>query len=281
MTKVIDFRIRPPLRGFLDLALFREAERRDRYSRSLGFEPAPSAVEQSIDLLIAEMDAAGVTTGVVVGRHAGVLGSVSNADVIAICNDYPDRFVGVAAIDPTDRRMAVRQIEDALAAGLKAVNIEPGAYPAPMYPDDRRLYPIYAHCEDANLPVLMMAGGNAGPDIGYSDPERLDHVLVDFPDLKVILTHGGWPWVYQVLHLTMRRPNLYLSPDMYLANMPGMEEYLKAANGFLVDRFIFASSYPFCSVAGYADWYRTLPLSDSAREKTMYRNAARLLGLEA
>ncbi|MCG8548554.1 MAG: amidohydrolase family protein [Alphaproteobacteria bacterium] len=281
MEKVIDFRVRPPLRGFLDLALFREAERRDRYTRSLGFEPAPSAVEQSIDLLITEMDTAGVTTGIVVGRHAGVLGSVSNADVVAICDDHPDRFIGVASIDPTNRRKAVQQIEDALTAGLKAVNIEPGAYPTPMFPDDRRLYPIYAHCEDASLPVLMMAGGNAGPDIGYSNPETLDHVLVDFPDLNVILTHGGWPWVNQVLHLAMRRPNLYLSPDMYLANMPGMEDYVKAANGFLADRFIFASSYPFCPVAGYADWYRALPLSDDAREKTMYANAARLLGVEA
>ena len=279
MNKAIDFRVRPPLRGFLNLALFREAERRDRYTRSLGFEPAPSAVKQSIDLLLQEMDEAGVATGVVVGRHAGALGSVSNADVMAICKDYPDRFVGVTAIDPTDRRKAVRQIEEARAAGLKAVNIEPGAYPAPMFPDDRRLYPIYAHCEDAKLPVLMMAGGNAGPDIGYTNPEALDHVLVDFPQLTVILTHGGWPWVYQVLHLAIRRPNLYLSPDMYLANMPGMDDYLKAANGFLADRFIFASSYPFCPVKGYADWYRTLPLSDESREKTMYSNAARLLGL--
>ncbi|NIQ95833.1 MAG: amidohydrolase family protein, partial [Desulfuromonadales bacterium] len=104
--------------------------------------------------------------------------------------------------------------------------------------------------------------------------------LADFPDLKVVLTHGGWPWVSQALHLAIRRPNLYLSPDMYLANMPGMDDYLKAANGFLADRFIFASSYPFCPAAGYAAWYRTLPLSDAAREKTMCRNAARLLGLE-
>lgn len=278
--KAIDFRIRPPLRGFLDMAVYQEAERRDRYTRSLGFEPAPSATERSIELLIEEMDQAGVTAGLVVGRHAGALGSVSNDDVTAICAAYPDRFFGAASVDPTDRQSAVRQIEDALTAGMKLINIEPGAYPAPLLPDDRRLYPIYAHCEDANVPILLMAGGNAGPDLTYTNPEALDHVLVDFPDLTVILTHGGWPWVNQVLHLAIRRPNLYLSPDMYLANMPGMDDYLKAANGFLADRFIFATSYPFCPVAGYADWYRKLPLSDETLEKTMYRNAARLLGLD-
>ena len=67
---------------------------------------------------------------------------------------------------------------------------------------------------------------------------------------------------------------------MYLANMPGMDDYLRAANGYLADRFIYATSYPFCPVAGYADWYRKLPLSAEALEKTMCRNAARLLGLE-
>jgi len=278
--KAIDFRIRPPLRGFLHIAAYQEADRRDRYTRSLGFEPAPSATQRSIDLLVAEMDASGVTAGLVVGRHAGALGSVSNDDVTAICAAYPGRFFGAASIDPTDRRKAMRQIEDALAAGMKVINIEPGAYPAPLLPDDRRLYPIYAHCEDANVPVLLMAGGNAGPDLDYTNPQALDHVLVDFPHLTVVLTHGGWPWVSQVLHLALRRPNLYLSPDMYLANMPGMDDYLKAADGFLADRFIFATSYPFCPVAGYADWYRKLPLREETLEKTMYRNAARLLGLE-
>lgn len=276
---VFDFRIRPPFGGFLDTAMYWEAERRDRYTRSLGFEPAPSATAQSIDLLIEEMDSAGVTGGLVVGRHAGALGSVSNEDVTDICAAYPDRFFGAASIDPSDRRKAVRQIEQAQAVGMKVINIEPGAYPAPLKADDRRLYPIYAHCEDARLPILLMAGGNAGPDLEYTNPEALDHVLVDFPSLTVILTHGGWPWVSQVLHLALRRPNLYVSPDMYLANMPGMDDYLKAANGFLADRFLFATSYPFCPVAGYADWYRSLPLGEEALEKTLYGNAARLLGL--
>ena len=66
---------------------------------------------------------------------------------------------------------------------------------------------------------------------------------------------------------------------MYLANMPGMDDYLKAANGFLADRFLFGSCYPFTPLEGYAEWYRTLPLSDEVKRKTMYENAAKLLGL--
>lgn len=279
--KIFDFRLRPPMLGFLDTAMYVEAERRDRYTRSLGFEPAPSAVEQSMDLLIEEMEAAGISGGLLVGRHAGALGSVGNDDVLKICEAYPGRFYGAASFDPTNRKKAIGQIDDAVAAGMKIINIEPGAYPAPLLPDDRRLYPIYAHCEDNGLPILMMAGGNAGPDLEYTQPIALDHMLVDFPDLQVVLTHGGWPWVSQVIHLAIRRPNLHVSVDMYLANMPGMADYLKAADGFLADRFIFGSCYPFCPAAGYADWYQTLPLKPETLGKTMYGNAARLLGLEA
>ena len=36
------------------------------------------------------------------------------------------------------RRKALKQIDQALELGLKGINLEPGAYPAPLYPDARR-----------------------------------------------------------------------------------------------------------------------------------------------
>ena len=169
-----------------------------------------------MDLLLEEMEAAGVDAGVVVGRLAGVLGSVPNEDVRQIVAAHPGRFIGAASIDPTDRRQACRTIDQALADGFKLINIEPGSYPVPMHADDRRLYPIYGHCEDVGVPVIMMVGGR--PDLSYSDPIRTDRVLADFPNLNVVVAHGGWPWVNEILHLGFRRQNLWLSPDMYFAH---------------------------------------------------------------
>ena len=276
---VIDFRLRPPLRGFLDMIMYANPERTARATRMHGFEPAPSATQRSIDLLIAEMDAAGVTTGVVVGRVAGRFGSVSNEDVQAICEAYPGRFVGIASIDPASRKKAVVAIDDAAARGFRAINIEPASYAEAMLADDRRLYPIYAHCEDRGLPVLIMAGGSAGPDLSYTVPVHLDRVAADFPDLKIVVTHGGWPWVHEMLHIAYRRPNVYLSPDQYLAGMPGMRDWIDAANGFLADRFLYGSSYPFTPVKEYAAWFRGLPFRPEVMDRLMYRNAAGLLGL--
>lgn len=276
---IIDFRLRPPAGGFLDTLMYSAGERRDGFTRTVGFEPSPAAQQQSMDLLLKEMDEAGVDKGVVVGRLAGTLGSVSNEDVARIVRDHPRRFIGAASIDPTNRVAACKTISAAVANGFKAINIEPGSYPIPMYADDRRLYPIYAHCEDLGVPVIMMVGGTAGPDLSYSDPVKTDRVLTDFPTLNVVVVHGGWPWVTEILHIAFRRPNMYLSPDMYFSRMPGWEEYVKAADSFLADRMLYASSFPFCPVRDYKQWFETLPIRPENMEKVMGGNARRLLGL--
>lgn len=276
---IIDFRIRPPLGGFLGTLMYSAGERRDGFTRSVGFEPSAAAQQQSMPLLLQEMDAAGVDLGVVVGRRAAMLGSVSNADVRQIVADHPGRFIGAASIDPSSRVGAFAEIDAAIAEGFKLINIEPGAYPVPMYADDRRLYPIYGHCEDRKLPVILMVGGTAGPDLGYSDPIRTDRVLADFPQLQVVVAHGGWPWVQQILHVAFRRSNLYLSPDMYFSRMPGWEEYVKAADGFLCDRMLYASSFPFCPVKDYRQWFARLPIRADNLAQVMGGNARRLLGL--
>ena len=276
---VIDFRVRPPFRDFRDLVMYAQPDRRDRFTRQLGFAPSRAAGEQSVELMLAEMDEAGIDVGVVVGRNSGALGSVANDTVQDFVGSHPGRFVGVASIDPTDRKAANAEIDRAIRNGFKAVNLEPGACRTPMQADDRRLYPVYARCEDDSIPLIMMTGGNAGPDLSYSMPASLDRVLADFPTLRIASSHGGWPWVTEILHVAFRRPNLYLSPDMYLVNMPGMTDYVSAADGFLAERFLYASSFPFCPINAYAAWFRTLPIRPENLERVMYRNAATFLGL--
>ena len=140
--------------------MYSAGARRDGFTRTVGFTPSPAA-QQSMDLLL-EMEAAGVDAGVVVGRLAGVLGSVPNEDVRQIVAAHPGRFIGAASIDPTDRR---RLPDHRPGAGgrLQLINIEPGSYPVPMHADDRRLYPIYGHCEDVGVPVIMMVAARPGP----------------------------------------------------------------------------------------------------------------------
>ena len=278
--KVIDFRIRPPYKEFLDTVMFAQAERRDRITRAIGFEPSIAAQQKSVDLLLAEMDTGGVGAGVVVGRNSGSLGSVPNDVVKEFCDRYPGRFIPVGSVDPHHRKPAIAEIERVMALGFKAINIEPGGSNPPLHVDDAKLYPIYAFCEDRNVPLILMTGGNAGPDVSYSDPQHLDRMLADFPGLMVVASHGSWPWVHQALHVAFRRQNLYLSPDYLLANMPGMDDYIRAADGFLSDRFVYASAFPFAPVSGFLEWFRKLPIRPENIEKILYSNAAKFLNLK-
>lgn len=277
--KIIDFRVRPPLKGILKTVMYSNGERRDRFTRQLGLAPAPSAQQLSMPILLDEMKAAGVVMGVITGRVSDFLGSVANADIAAIVKEYPGRFCGMAGVNPVNRKAAIKEIDDAMTAGFRGVTIEPGAYPVPLYADDRKLYPFYAHLEDRDIPTIIMTGGNAGPDMSYSSPIAVDRVAADFPNLRIVISHGNWPWVTEILHVAFRRPNVYISPDMYLHEMPGMDDYVKAANGFLSDRFIYASAYPLAPLADYAAWFKKLPLSPTAMQKCVYDNAARFLGV--
>lgn len=276
---IVDFRLRPPSRGFLATKIYANAANRDRYTRRLGFEPAASVQAQSMPLLLREMDAAGITRGVVVGRTTATLGSVPNEDVATIVAENSGRFVGIGSADTTDRRRAVAMIEECRRLGLAMVNLEPGVMDPPLHADDRRLYPIYAHCEDTGMPLVIMGGGGAGPDISYTAPAHMDRMLADFPKLTVICSHGGWPWVQEMVSIAFRRPNLYLCPDMYLIDLPGMDDYLRAANSFLAEQLLFGTAYPFCPLEPYVARFMQLDIRSSAREMMLWRNADRLLGL--
>ena len=277
---IVDFRLRPPARGFLKSKIYSNAENRKRYTEKLGWPLVASADAQSMSQLFAEMDEARITTGVVVGRTTATLGAIPNVDVAQVVADNPDRFVGVGSADSSNRKTAFAMIDEILELGLKAVNLEPGVSAVPMRADDRRLYPIFAKCEDAGLPVVIMAGGGAGPDLSFNDPVAIDRMLGDFPALKVVCSHGGWPFVQEILGVAFRRDNLYLCPDMYLRGLPGTAEYLAAANGFLSERILFGTAYPFCPLKPYVDWFLAQKLSETALRRVLSENAKSLLSLQ-
>jgi hypothetical protein len=279
--RVIDFRCRPPVRGFGKTIMFQEIQRTARMSADIGLDVGDSFRKQSGDLLIQEMDRAGIEKAVMPGRVNSVIGTVPNDDLETIANEYNGRFVPLVAIDPRDRKAAVAEVQRCMKkAVFKGAVVEPGLMPSPWYLDDARLYPIYAYLEDNRIPLLFMAGGNAGPDVTYSSPEHIDRVARDFPTLKIISGHGNWPWASQIIHVCYRRPNIYLSPDMYMhGNFPGAQEYLNALNGFLADRFLYASAYPFLSVEKSLDSFLRMPIKDEVKERALYKNAATLLGI--
>jgi predicted TIM-barrel fold metal-dependent hydrolase len=279
--RVLDFRLRPPSRGFLDLHLYTRRDRSAAVTRGLGLEPAPSFLRASLDLLLAELEAAGVERAVVVGRHAAPpWGGVSNDDVAAIVREQPGRFLGMGSVDLGDPAGAVREIDRmAQELGFVGLAVDPANAREPLFPDDRRLAPIYERCLRYGWPVMVTMSHQVGTDVSHGHPVTIDRMAAQWPDLPIVVAHACWPYVREALGVAHRRANVYLLPDFYMPTAPGGVEYAQAANLFLADQLIFGSGYP---IGPHADLVRlcaALPWQPEARDKFFYGNAARLLKL--
>lgn len=287
---VIDFRVRPPYRGFMEMGIFTkyvvpQKDPRKLSAFEMGRASVPSCEQRSMELFMQEMDEAGVQACVVMGRknkgHAINAGNIPPEDLYELANKYPGRFLPFAGIDPNDPG-ACKEVEYvAKEFGFKGISMDPGWCEPCMYPDDGRILSV---CEVANslgLIVTLTASGVAGPDLSYADPLAIQRVAKKFPTLKFVIAHACWPFVPQILGVAMTCPNLYLVPDVYLYtdNMPMSDLYVTAANGYLKYRMLFASTYPVGGLKQSIEKWSARGFTEESLKLTLHDNAAELLGL--
>ena len=66
---IIDFRMRPPARGFLNIGVYDDVARTAKLTECFSMKQAPSVAQKSPELMLQEMDTAGVTMGVIPGQR--------------------------------------------------------------------------------------------------------------------------------------------------------------------------------------------------------------------
>ena len=164
-------------------------------------------------------------------------------DVLPLVDHNPRRFRPVANINP-HMHYPVRA-EVARRAGLGAVACKVHPVHGGFEPADRMLYPAYSLCEERGLPVIVHCGTStfSGSVNAFGEPALLDPVFRDFPDLTVVLAHGGRGWWYdQAAFLALMRPNVWLEvsglppgrlPDYYGQSLPR-----------LAPKMIFGTDWP-------------------------------------
>jgi predicted TIM-barrel fold metal-dependent hydrolase len=281
---IIDFRCRPPTSHFL--AYF-DAARVGWMATRLGASTlAPSFLQGSMDLFWEEMDEAGIDMGVVLGRNSPAVfmgkpfreAFIPNEHVADLQVKHPRRLVGFGGIDTSNTRHdAVKEtIRCVEQLGLKGIFIEPGRQLI-SHPADERLNPVYEACIGLRVPVVVMSGPYAGADINASHPVYVDQLATRYPELRVVLGHGGWPWIDETLGVAFKHPNVYVSPDIYFF-APGGHRYIDAMNGALQDQFLFASAFPLRPLVQTARECQTFSIADRVKSKFFSENACGLLG---
>jgi predicted TIM-barrel fold metal-dependent hydrolase len=114
----------------------------------------------------------------------------------------------------------------------------------------------------------------------FADPIYVDDVAVDFPNLKIILAHGGRPlWMNTCIFLVRRFPNV--SIDISSIPPSKIPEYFPKLEQ-IADKVLFGTDWPAPMVPGMREnfeAFQQLPYSKKSFEKMCRLNALALLPL--
>ncbi|MBI4594923.1 MAG: amidohydrolase [Candidatus Tectomicrobia bacterium] len=130
-----------------------------------------------------------------------------NKHLSQLVKKHPDRFTWFCGVDPRRPKaaeLARKCITEWGASGIKF-------YPTTGFlPADRMVYPLYEVASSLKVPVYFHMGPEAAPyrNEGNAHPSVLLRVLVDFPQLKVLVAHLAFEYWRDLIALGKVRENV-------------------------------------------------------------------------
>jgi predicted TIM-barrel fold metal-dependent hydrolase len=209
----------------------------------------------------------------------------SNDFVLDYVRGHEDRLVAVGSVHPRlhpDPRRGVRELKERGIRGIKLHPphqwFHPNAY-RPEEGGDGRLAGLYDACQEHGLPVILHTGTSIFPGARdkYAEPLQVEDVALDYPDLTIVLAHGGRPlWMGQAQYLCRRFPNVYLEvssvpPTKLLDYFPDLAR--------LSPRVLFGSDWPGPGVKDLGEnlrQFRALPLDPEVLHQILEVNPMRV-----
>lgn len=281
---VIDFRVRLPSR--LRPTGIPPPEYVDQYDAVLDTRSKSAA---ALDDLVREMSDAGVGQAIVHAEYEyGNVADALNDAVAELVASGSSMFFGFSTIGlaPLRIRTMVRQVDTGHSSGMRGINIQPSFFG--IQPADRRLYPVYSRAEELGMVVALHSGVNyTTHQIIESDhPRYFDRVACDFPNLKIVACHAGWPWATELVAVMRKHPNVYadfggLSPRYVGEADTGWGVMRRFMDSLLCRQVLFATDWPvFAHRRALQEW-RAMGLKDETLSKLFRTNVQQLLGVGA
>lgn len=241
------------------------------------FKQIPEIAEQQdhVQYALGEMNKWGIERAML-----GISGP--NSTNLEACRSHPSRFFPSYGANPNNGMEEVRTIRRLHRDhGIKAVTGFPSGL-CPQVPiNDKKYYPIYAACVDLDIPICLTVGV-PGPRIPMEPQkvEHLDEVCWFFPELKIVMRHGGEPWVDLAVKLMLKYPNLYYSTSAFAP-----KHYPKAiidyANTRGAHKIMYAGYFPMgLSLERIFTEMQAVSFKDDVWPKFLRENAIRVFQLE-
>jgi predicted TIM-barrel fold metal-dependent hydrolase len=165
-------------------------------------------------------------------------------DLLPFLEYDPARFHAVGNVNPHVHFPALEEARRQLGLGAIAVKLHPVHAGFPL--DLPELYPLYGHCEEHAIPVIVHAGTSNFPGARnrYASLDHLVDVVRDFPGCTFVLAHGGRGWSFDTAaFLAQTFDNVWIDiAGLPPARLPAY--YARHNLPRLAGRFLFGSDWP-------------------------------------
>ena len=229
----------------------------------------------------AYLAAEGVDVALLFAEYSPKVTGIQAVEDLLPLTAHSDRMRLVANVNPHLHYPVEEELARQLGLGAVACKVHPvhGGFPA----NDRAMYPAYALCQDAGIPLVVHCGTSTFPGSmnAYADPILLDDVLKDFRSLEVVLAHGGRGWWYDAAaFLALSHGRVWIE----LSGLPPSrlrDYYARQSWSRLTRKMIFGTDWP--GVPGIARNARAVAAlcpSDEVAKLVLAGNAARVYNLK-
>lgn len=219
-----------------------------------GLVPSFVNSDSSPETAIAYMDWCGVQKGLLL---QGSLHGPQNEFYVDVIRRWPDRFVAMAMVDPTEGERAARELRHWADSGCLGFKIEMDALHKvrPDYqflgPNEMKVWEVVA---EKNLPVVLHMTQD---ERSVKEGEEILELLKRWPELNFVICHIGVPPFtgWQQRALLAQHPNIYLDiaaaywyyHEDHGETYPvpsGMEALRWAVDNVGADKLLWGSDYP-------------------------------------
>ncbi len=237
----------------------------------------------SVEDMLAEMDEIGVDLVLMdqmvmwSWREQKEMGHYSLEKMAELIEKSGGRIVGGAGYNPFRIKESLEEIERAVKDyGFKYVWIHPITFGISF--NDKKLYPLYIKCIELDIPCCMQVGHSAEPLPSWmGHPMNVDEVAIDFPELKLVLTHTGWPWIHEWLSMMWRHPNVYGNIGAYYPKDLD-EDIIKFMDGRLRHKIMWATNG--FGMTRCKKEFLELPIREETKRAVLWENAVKVFKLE-
>ena len=231
-----------------------------------------------LDLTADTMRSAGISKALLSAWYGPTGPLISNEEVLEATTRCPDLFAGLASADLRNPVEAVRTIRKYVSEhGFKGVRVVQWLWELPC--THPLYYPIFAACVEMDVPICLQVG-LTGPlrSSESGKPLHIERVALDFPDLKIVCGHIGYPWQAEMIAFATKFPNVYIDTSAYKPKRYPQElvAYMKA-NG--KRKVMFGTNYPMLTPEACLKELDSLGLEDDVRELFLAKNAESVFAL--